>query len=239
VSAQHKLNRKPPSKLTLTIAGVTATASVAVAAGILTATPGASAGQAAFLRTAHSQRAQRAASAGLAPDAMYGRSLADSRSKLGAQEMRRKAKRAAERQAARRRAARRRAAARRAAAEAAARQQASSQSGGGSAPAAAQPSGSPQQIAEGMLGSYGWSSGEFGCLQSLWDQESGWNVYASNPSSGAYGIPQALPGSKMASAGPGWQSDAATQIRWGLGYIKATYGSPCAAWSHEEATGWY
>lgn len=101
------------------------------------------------------------------------------------------------------------------------------------------PSGSPQQIAQAMLASYGWSSSQFGCLDSLWQRESGWNVYASNPGSGAYGIPQALPGSKMASAGPNWQTDAATQIRWGLGYIQATYGSPCGAWSHEEATGWY
>jgi hypothetical protein len=100
------------------------------------------------------------------------------------------------------------------------------------------PSGSAQQIALGMLGSYGWSSGQFSCLDSLWNQESGWNVEASNPS-GAYGIPQALPGSKMASAGPDWQTDAATQIRWGLGYIKGTYGSPCNAWAHEEADGWY
>jgi hypothetical protein len=106
----------------------------------------------------------------------------------------------------------------------------------GSAP---QPSGSPQKIAAAMLGSYGWSSGQLGCLVSLWNLESGWNVYATNPSSGAYGIPQALPGSKMASAGPNWQSDAATQIRWGLGYIKSIYGSPCGAWSHERATGWY
>jgi len=90
-----------------------------------------------------------------------------------------------------------------------------------------------------MLGSYGWSSSQFGCLVSLWNLESGWNVYASNPSSGAYGIPQALPGSKMASAGPDWQSNAATQIRWGLGYIKSLYGSPCGAWSHEQGTGWY
>jgi hypothetical protein len=90
-----------------------------------------------------------------------------------------------------------------------------------------------------MLGSFGWSSGEFGCLQSLWNAESGWNVYASNPSSGAYGIPQALPGSKMASAGPDWQSNPATQIRWGLGYIQASYGSPCSAWSHEQGAGWY
>ncbi len=100
-------------------------------------------------------------------------------------------------------------------------------------------SGSPQQIALAMLASYGWSSSQFTCLDALWQEESGWNVYASNPGSGAYGIPQALPGSKMASAGPDWQSDAATQIRWGLSYIQATYGSPCAAWAHEEATGWY
>jgi len=90
-----------------------------------------------------------------------------------------------------------------------------------------------------MLGSYGWSSSQFSCLQPLWNQESGWSVTASNPTSGAYGIPQALPGSKMASAGADWQTSAATQIRWGLGYIQSTYGSPCAAWSHEQAYGWY
>jgi hypothetical protein len=109
-----------------------------------------------------------------------------------------------------------------------------------SAPAAAPaPSGSPQQIALGMLGSYGWSSDQFSCLVSLWNQESGWNVEATNPTSGAYGIPQALPGSKMASAGADWQTDATTQIRWGLGYIKGMYGSPCGAWAHEQAVGWY
>jgi hypothetical protein len=90
-----------------------------------------------------------------------------------------------------------------------------------------------------MLGSYGWSSDQFSCLVPLWNQESGWNVEATNPTSGAYGIPQALPGSKMASAGPDWQTDASTQIRWGLGYIKGTYGSPCGAWAHEQAVGWY
>jgi hypothetical protein len=100
-------------------------------------------------------------------------------------------------------------------------------------------SGTPQQIAMAMLPSYGWSSSEFSCLDSLWEHESGWNPYASNPSSGAYGIPQALPGSKMATAGPDWESNAATQIRWGLGYIQSTYGSPCSAWSHESSTGWY
>ena len=89
-----------------------------------------------------------------------------------------------------------------------------------------------------MLAPYGWA-GQFSCLDALWGQESGWNVYAQNPSSGAYGIPQALPGSKMSSAGPGWQSDVVTQISWGLGYIRAVYGSPCTSWDHEEAAGWY
>ena len=109
-----------------------------------------------------------------------------------------------------------------------------------SAPAAAAPapSGSAQQIAEAMLGSFGWSSSQFACLDPLWAQESGWSVTAANPD-GAYGIPQALPGSKMASAGPDWQTNAATQIRWGLEYIKSLYGSPCGAWGHEQATGWY
>jgi hypothetical protein len=90
-----------------------------------------------------------------------------------------------------------------------------------------------------MLGSFGWSSSEFGCLKSLWNAESGWNPSASNPISGAYGIPQALPGSKMASAGADWQTNPATQIKWGLGYIKQVYGSPCSAWSHEQSSGWY
>jgi hypothetical protein len=100
------------------------------------------------------------------------------------------------------------------------------------------PAGAPQQIAMAMLASYGWSSSQFSCLDPLWQRESGWNVYAANPD-GAYGIPQADPGSKMASAGADWQTNAATQIRWGLSYIKATYGSPCAAWSQEQATGSY
>ena len=99
--------------------------------------------------------------------------------------------------------------------------------------------GSPQQIAEAMLASFGWSSSQFSCLDPLWAHESGWSVSAYNAGSGAYGIPQALPGSRMASAGPNWQTNAATQIRWGLEYIQGTYGSPCAALDHEQATGWY
>jgi len=141
------------------------------------------------------------------------------------------------------RAAARAAAARTAAAQAAqaaiARQARSSAAAPAAAPPAAQPQGSPQQIAEGMLGSFGWSPSQFSCLQPLWNAESGWNVSATNPSSGAYGIPQALPASKMASAGPDYLTNPATQIRWGLQYIQSVYGSPCSAWSHEQAYGWY
>ncbi len=97
----------------------------------------------------------------------------------------------------------------------------------------------PQQIAKKMLSSFGWTSRQFKYLDLLWEAESGWSVSAENPSTGAYGIPQAVPGSKMSSAGPDWQTDATTQIRWGLGYISAAYGSPRAAWEHEVADGWY
>ncbi|BAW94010.1 hypothetical protein CHIBA101_2182 [Actinomyces sp. Chiba101] len=98
---------------------------------------------------------------------------------------------------------------------------------------------SAQATARSMMGAYGWGDSEFSCLVSLWNRESGWNYQAQNPSSGAYGIPQALPGGKMASAGSDWQTNPATQIKWGLGYIQGRYGSPCAAWSHSESTGWY
>jgi hypothetical protein len=100
-------------------------------------------------------------------------------------------------------------------------------------------SGSAQQLAQAMLASFGWSSSQFSCLDPLWAHESGWSVTAANAGSGAYGIPQALPGSRMTSAGPDWRTNAATQITWGLDYIKGTYGSPCGAWSHEQAAGWY
>jgi hypothetical protein len=151
------------------------------------------------------------------------------------------ARKAAARKAAARKAAAARAAARRAAELAAQRRAVRQQAAARQAPAPpppTRPSGSAQQIAMGMLGSFGWSSGQFSCLDSLWTRESGWSVTAQNPD-GAYGIPQAYPGSKMAGAGPDWQTNAATQIRWGLGYIKGMYGSPCGAWSHELATGWY
>jgi hypothetical protein len=86
---------------------------------------------------------------------------------------------------------------------------------------------------------YGWGDGQFSCLSSLWQKESGWNYKAYNRGGGATGIPQALPGSKMAAAGSDWQSNAATQISWGLSYIKGSYGSPCAAWAHSQAVNWY
>lgn len=93
--------------------------------------------------------------------------------------------------------------------------------------------------AASRLPAYGWGSDQFRCLDLLWTRESGWRADAYNASSGAYGIPQSLPGSKMASAGADWRTNAATQINWGLGYIDARYGSPCAAWAHSEAVNWY
>ncbi len=85
----------------------------------------------------------------------------------------------------------------------------------------------------------GWGLGEFSCLESLWDRESGWNETAYNSGSGAYGIPQSLPGDKMASHGSDWETNPATQIAWGLDYIQGRYGSPCGAWNHSESNGWY
>lgn len=97
----------------------------------------------------------------------------------------------------------------------------------------------PKAIAQGMVAARGWSDSEFQCLVTLWQRESGWNPYASNASSGAYGIPQALPGSKMASAGADWQTNPVTQITWGLGYIAGRYSTPCAALGHSNSVGWY
>lgn len=98
---------------------------------------------------------------------------------------------------------------------------------------------SAQGIARTMMAAnYGWGDDQFACLVSLWNRESGWRVNAAN-SSGAYGIPQALPGSKMASAGADWETNPATQIAWGLGYISGRYSNPCGAWAHSESSGWY
>ncbi|UBU12349.1 aggregation-promoting factor C-terminal-like domain-containing protein [Nonomuraea gerenzanensis] len=99
--------------------------------------------------------------------------------------------------------------------------------------------GSNKATAKAMLASFGFGADQWGCLESLWQKESGWNERAMNRYSGAYGIPQSLPGTKMASAGADWQTNAATQIKWGLGYIKGRYGTPCAAWGHSQRVGWY
>ncbi|MCM0676068.1 lytic transglycosylase domain-containing protein [Micromonospora phytophila] len=85
----------------------------------------------------------------------------------------------------------------------------------------------------------GFAIDQFPCLDKLWTKESGWNHKARNTSSGAYGIPQALPGSKMGSVADDWQTNPATQITWGLGYIKGRYGTPCKAWAHSQDVGWY
>ncbi|MFI7447661.1 transglycosylase SLT domain-containing protein [Nonomuraea sp. NPDC049714] len=84
-----------------------------------------------------------------------------------------------------------------------------------------------------------WPLREFRCLDALWTRESGWNHRAYNSSSGAYGIPQALPGGKMRGAGPDWRHNPETQIRWGLAYIKGRYGRPCGAWGHFKSHNWY
>lgn len=96
-----------------------------------------------------------------------------------------------------------------------------------------------QTTAKTMLTSDGFSSSQWPCLYDLWEQESTWNVYADNAASGAYGIPQSLPGDKMAMFGSDWQTNPTTQIKWGLYYIKSVYGTPCAAWANEEADGFY
>jgi hypothetical protein len=90
-----------------------------------------------------------------------------------------------------------------------------------------------------MVMERGWGADQYDCLALLWDRESNWNHFAENPSSGAYGIPQALPGDKMATVSDDWRTNPVTQITWGLRYIEARYGSPCGAWAHSEEMNWY
>jgi hypothetical protein len=97
----------------------------------------------------------------------------------------------------------------------------------------------PKAVAKLLAAQRGWGSTQFTCLDLLWTRESGWNYRAANPSSGAYGIPQSLPGSKMASVGANWRTDPVIQIKWGLNYIAERYGTPCGAWAHSQSTGWY
>lgn len=93
-----------------------------------------------------------------------------------------------------------------------------------------------QELASSM---YGWSGAQWDCLNALWTRESGWRTGAHNSSSGAHGIPQALPGSKMAKYGADWATNPATQIKWGLSYVKGRYGTPCGGWSAFQSKGWY
>ena len=97
----------------------------------------------------------------------------------------------------------------------------------------------PRDIARAMLAQYGWSESEFYCLDQLWIGESNWDWSATNPTSGAYGIPQSLPPEKMAAAGPDWRTNPVTQIEWGLWYIDQSYGTPCAANAFKVANNWY
>lgn len=98
----------------------------------------------------------------------------------------------------------------------------------------------PREIAEQMMGNkYGWGGSEFSCYDKLVVSESNWDHTATNPSSGAYGIPQSLPASKMSTAGSDWRTNPATQIRWGLDYVEDVYGTPCAAWSFKQGNNWY
>ena len=100
-------------------------------------------------------------------------------------------------------------------------------------------SGDPKRIAAALMADrYGWGSDQFSCLAVLWGKESGWDVHAANPS-GAYGIPQALPGSKMSAYGADWRDNPKTQIEWGLAYINDSYGTPCGAWDTFQSKGWY
>ena len=98
---------------------------------------------------------------------------------------------------------------------------------------------SAKAIARSMMAGHGWGDSEFTCLESLWTRESNWNYQAENASSGAYGIPQALPGSKMSEVADDWATNPTTQITWGLNYISGRYGTPCSAWAHSESVGWY
>jgi hypothetical protein len=99
--------------------------------------------------------------------------------------------------------------------------------------------GSPKAYALEYIETFGWGLDQYSCLESLWTRESQWRTLATNPSSGAYGIPQAWPGSKMAAEGPDWMTNHETQIRWGVKYIAARYDDPCGAWAHSEKHNWY
>ena len=236
------LSTKRSRMFTLATAGALTVAAAASLAVTIPAgsSPVSASADAAYTTTIGQQAAARSASDGVGQAVMFARmrSLQDER-----QQQQLAAQKAAAAKAAASKAAAAKAAALKSAEQAAAARKAAAQRTQQAQPArqaaVTTPSGSPEQIAEQMLSQFGWSSSQFSCLQPLWERESGWSLTAENPTSGAYGIPQALPAAQMSSAGPDWQTDAATQIRWGLTYIQGRYGSPCGAWAHEEADGWY
>ena len=152
------------------------------------------------------------------------------------------AAKAAAKEAADRKAAEKRAAAeavKKRAAQEAAQAKAAKEKAAAEAQAARNNPAGAKAYAEAALASFGWGAGELGCLETLWHKESEWDLNATNPSSGAYGIPQALPGNKMAAAGADWQTNVQTQVDWGLGYIESRYGSPCSALNFHLANNWY
>ena len=241
------LSTKRSRKFTIATAGaltVAAAASLAVTIPVGSSPVSASA-DAAYTTTIGQQAAARSASDGVGQAVMFARmrSLQDERQQQQLAAQKAAAAKAAASKAAAAKAAAAKAAALKSSEQAAAARKAAAQRTQQAQPArqaaVTTPSGSPEQIAEQMLSQFGWSSSQFSCLQPLWERESGWSLTAENPTSGAYGIPQALPASQMSSAGADWQTDAATQIRWGLTYIQGRYGSPCGAWAHEESDGWY
>jgi hypothetical protein len=242
------LSTKRSRMFTLATAGALTVAAAASLAVTIPAgsSPVSASADAAYTTTIGQQAAARPASDGVGQAVMFARmrSLQDERQQqqqLAAQKA--AAAKAAASKAAAAKAAAAKAGALKSAEQAAAARKAAAQRTQQAQPArqaaVTTPSGSPEQIAGQMLSQFGWSSSQFSCLQPLWERESGWSLTAENPTSGAYGIPQALPAAQMSSAGADWQTDAATQIRWGLTYIQGRYGSPCGAWAHEESDGWY
>jgi hypothetical protein len=231
------LSTKRSRMITLATAGTLTVATAISLAATLPAgsSPVPASADAAYTATIGQQAAAQSASDGVGQAVMFARmrSIQGERQQQQLAAAKAAAAKAAAAKAAALKSAEQAAAARKAAAKPAQRAQSAQQA------AVTTPSGSPEQIAQQMLSQFGWSSSQFSCLQPLWEHESGWSVTAENPTSGAYGIPQSLPASQMSSAGADWQTNAATQIRWGLTYIHGRYGSPCGAWAHEESDNWY
>ena len=105
--------------------------------------------------------------------------------------------------------------------------------------AATPETGSIKEFAYSLVNKNNWGRDQYSCLVALWERESNWRWDAMNKSSGAYGIPQSLPGRKMAEMGADWATNPETQVRWGISYIKSRYGAPCGAMAHSNKFNWY